>query len=267
MAESGLNAAVTPLGKPEAEKVTLPLKLFSGLTEIVLVPWLPCIKVKLLGLAERLKFGAWVTVSCMVVVCVRLPEVPVIVTVTVPVVALELAAKLRALDEVAGLGLNAAVTPCGNPEMANVTLPENPYNGLTVTVLLPLAPPFAIASVLGEVDRVKSGGGALTVRLSVVTFFRLPEVPVICTATVPVAALALAVRVSVLLAKAGLGLKAAVTPLGSPDAEKETFPSKPPVALMVIVLVPSLPWVTVSVLALTESVKSGELVGQFTTRL
>lgn len=38
----GLNPAVTPLGKPEALKVTMPLKPFDGLTVIVLVPLLPC---------------------------------------------------------------------------------------------------------------------------------------------------------------------------------------------------------------------------------
>ena len=34
----GLNAAVTPLGRPDAEKVTFPLKPLSGVIVIVLVP-------------------------------------------------------------------------------------------------------------------------------------------------------------------------------------------------------------------------------------
>ena len=37
----GLNEAVTPLGNPEAERLTLPLKPLMGLTVIVLVPLLP----------------------------------------------------------------------------------------------------------------------------------------------------------------------------------------------------------------------------------
>ena len=37
----GLNPAVTPFGNPEALKVTLPLKPFTGLTVMVLVPLLP----------------------------------------------------------------------------------------------------------------------------------------------------------------------------------------------------------------------------------
>jgi len=38
VAGSGLNAAVTPLGKPDADKVTFPLKPFAGVIVIVLVP-------------------------------------------------------------------------------------------------------------------------------------------------------------------------------------------------------------------------------------
>jgi hypothetical protein len=34
----GLNPAVTPLGKPDADRVTLPLKPFDGVMVIVLVP-------------------------------------------------------------------------------------------------------------------------------------------------------------------------------------------------------------------------------------
>ena len=37
----GLNDAVTPLGKPDADKLTLPLKLFCGATVIVVAPLVP----------------------------------------------------------------------------------------------------------------------------------------------------------------------------------------------------------------------------------
>jgi len=53
----GLNPAVTPLGSPEALKVTLPLKPFTGLTVMVLVPLLPWVTVRVLGFAVRLKSG------------------------------------------------------------------------------------------------------------------------------------------------------------------------------------------------------------------
>ena len=49
----GLNEAVTPLGRPDADKLTLPLKPFCGLTVMVLAPLAPCGIVKLLGDTER----------------------------------------------------------------------------------------------------------------------------------------------------------------------------------------------------------------------
>jgi hypothetical protein len=53
----GLNDAVTPLGRPDADKLTLPLKPFCGVIVTVLVPLAPCVMLKLLGDAERVKFG------------------------------------------------------------------------------------------------------------------------------------------------------------------------------------------------------------------
>jgi hypothetical protein len=49
----GLNDAVTPLGSPDTDKLTLPLKPFSGVTVIVLVPLVPCVMLRLVGDAER----------------------------------------------------------------------------------------------------------------------------------------------------------------------------------------------------------------------
>src|SRR5437899_332739 len=57
----GLNEAVTPLGRPDADKLTLPLKPFCGVTVMVLAPLAPCGIVKLLGEAEREKFGGGAT--------------------------------------------------------------------------------------------------------------------------------------------------------------------------------------------------------------
>jgi hypothetical protein len=74
------------------------------------------------------------------VVCDRLPEVPVMVTLTVPVVAVLLAVSVKVLLAVAGFGLNDAVTPLGKPEADRLTLPVKPFCGVTVTVLVPLAP-------------------------------------------------------------------------------------------------------------------------------
>jgi hypothetical protein len=61
----------------------------------------------------------------------------------------------------------------------------------------------------------------------------VPDEPVIVTETFPVAAVALAAKVSVLLVVAELGLKDAVTPLGKPDAERLTLPVNPFSGVMV----------------------------------
>lgn len=53
----GLKVPVTPLGRPEAIRATLPVKPFSFATEMVLVPLALCATVRLLGDAERLKSG------------------------------------------------------------------------------------------------------------------------------------------------------------------------------------------------------------------
>jgi hypothetical protein len=57
---------------------------------------------------------------------------------------------------------------------------------------------------------------------------KLPEVPVMVTRTVPVAAVALTVSVRVLVLVSGFGLNDAVTPLGKPAADRLTEPLKPP---------------------------------------
>jgi hypothetical protein len=53
----GLKTAVTPLGKPDADSETLPLKLFSGVIVMVLVACPPCSTLGLLGDADSLNRG------------------------------------------------------------------------------------------------------------------------------------------------------------------------------------------------------------------
>jgi putative transposon-encoded protein len=63
--EAELNEAVTPVGTPEADKVTLPPKAFCGVTVTVLVPLAPWTTVTLVGNADSVKSGAgagWFTV-------------------------------------------------------------------------------------------------------------------------------------------------------------------------------------------------------------
>lgn len=82
----------------------------------------------------------WFTVRVSVAVWLMLPDVPVIVTVAVPVAALLPAVSVSVLLLVEGLGLNDAVTPLGNPDAAKLVLPVNPFNAATETVLFPFVP-------------------------------------------------------------------------------------------------------------------------------
>ena len=134
------NAAVTPLGKPDAARVVAELNPPVLVMVIVLVPLLPCVTVTEVGDAAMVKLGVAVefTVSARVVDAVRLPEVPVMVTVDVPAVAELLAFSVRTLDPVVGLVPKDAVTPVGKPEAARVTLPVNPPTSDTVIVSVPL---------------------------------------------------------------------------------------------------------------------------------
>ena len=53
----GLNEAVTPEGRPDADKLTLPLKPNCGVIVMVFVLLVPCVIVMLLKEVEREKFG------------------------------------------------------------------------------------------------------------------------------------------------------------------------------------------------------------------
>jgi hypothetical protein len=92
------------------------------------------------GEAASVKLGAGLTVSATLVVALRLPEVPLMVTVAVPVLAVLLAVSVSTLLPVVGFVPNAAVTPLGNPDAARVTLPLNPFCPVTVMVDVPEFP-------------------------------------------------------------------------------------------------------------------------------
>jgi hypothetical protein len=95
-----------------------------------------------------------VTVSATFVLEVKLPDVPLMVTVDEPVAAELLAVSVRTLDFVAGLVPKAAVTPLGNPSAASVTPPLNPPASVTEMVSV-LFPPCAIESAVEAGERVK----------------------------------------------------------------------------------------------------------------
>lgn len=94
------------------------------------------------------------TVNESAVVPVVAPEVPVMVKDTVPVVAVPLAVRVSVLVVLVGLGVKAAVTPLGNPVTLRVTLPVNPFCGVTVMVLVAL-PPWRTATEFGLALKLK----------------------------------------------------------------------------------------------------------------
>ena len=89
----------------------------------------------------------------MVVAFDKLPDEPVTVTVTVPVDAVLLAVSVNVLVLAVLLGLNDAVTPPGKLDADKLTLPLNPFCGVTVMVLPPLAP-CTIVKLFGDAERV-----------------------------------------------------------------------------------------------------------------
>jgi hypothetical protein len=120
----GEKLAVTPLGKPDTARFTLPLNPYSGVTKIdagLDVPW-P--RFKMPGL-ESVKLGPWME-SDKVLVSVRVPEVPVMVSVLVPTLAVLLAVRVSVLVPVVEVGEKEALTPLGRPDRERFTFPVNP---------------------------------------------------------------------------------------------------------------------------------------------
>jgi hypothetical protein len=183
---------------------------------------------------------------------VNVPDVPVTVTVAVPSVAVPLAVSVRVLDVVAGLALSDAVTPVGRPETDKLTLPPKPFWAATLIRLAPPVP-WAMLRLLGDTERLNVGT-AVTVTERDVVWVKLPDVPVMVTVAVPALAvlLAVSVRMQDVVAVAGFGLNAAVTPLGSPDANRLTLPVKPFNEVTPMVLVPFAPWAMLRLLGDAE---------------
>lgn len=154
----GLKLAVTPAGSPAMERLTLPVKPFTGVTVMVLLPLADLLMLRLAGEADNEKSGlaGALTVSVMVVVRVNVPDVPLTVSVTVPVAAALPAVSVKVLAEVALDGLKLAVTPEGRPEIERLTVPLKPLIGFTLMVLVPMVP-WVNVSEAGEADKLKSG--------------------------------------------------------------------------------------------------------------
>jgi hypothetical protein len=195
--------------------------------------------------------AAFVTVRLTFAVWVRLPLVPVIVSVDVPtgVVPLVVTVNVDVPDPVTVAGEKLAVAPVGIPLALNVTTPLNPFNAPTLVVYV-AAFPSTTVSVAGVTPRLKFGGGgtAVTVRLTFAVCTRLPLVPVIVSVDVPTGVVPLVVTVSVDVPDpvTVTGEKLAVAPVGNPLALSATTPLNPFKAPTLAVYVAVLPATTVS---------------------
>lgn len=185
------------------------------------------------------------------------------VTLTVPVAAVLLAARVRL--EVPGVptdaGLKLAVTPEGSPDADNATAELNPPSAEVDTVT-PAELPCVRDTLEGARLKVKSGGcAAVTVTAIVVVCVTPPPVAVTVMLKVPAAAMLLAEIVIVELPVPGAameaGLKVAVTPEGRPDADRVIAELKPPVAVVETVLLAALPWFMLTAAGVAVTMKSG----------
>ena len=201
------------------------------------------------------------TVSVSVAVCVRLPEVPVKLTVDVATAALDDAVSV-VLCAVPGVRVSVAglaVTPVGRPVMATVTGAVSPLDGLALTLTAVPVPPAVRLSVVGASVSVKFGPGA-TVSVNVAEWTCFPEVPEKVSVALPAAADELAVMVT-FCGVPGVRLKVeglAVTPAGSPLMLMATVPVNLLTALAVTLTVePAAPAVRLRDAGETAKVKSG----------
>jgi len=94
----------------------------------------------------------------IVAALLKVPEVPVMVTLEMPIAAVAPAARVRVVEAGSGLELNDTVTPLGRPEAEKVTFPVKPFRGETVTALKAEVP-CTMAKLAGEAESVKPGCG------------------------------------------------------------------------------------------------------------
>lgn len=165
----------------------------------------------------------------------RLPDLPVMVTVAVAAAALAVAVKVTGRVP-AVVAPKAAVTPEGKPDTVSATESLKPFKAVIAMALTPLAPAFTL-KFAGVAESVKLGGVGMVTAI-VVVFVVAPEVPVTVTVEVPGTAVDEARKVSVVMCVVETGLKVAATPVGRPVSAKLTDPLNPLCGATVMVLLP-----------------------------
>src|SRR5947207_1365741 len=137
--EAGLKLPVAPAGSPLMLRDplvlndTVPLKPLIGVMVMVTLPQAPAVTVSEEDDAVSEKS---VTTKVTVAECVRLPLVPVMVRVKLPVgvVLLVVTLNVELPDPVTEVGLKPAVAPGGNPLTLKETLAAKQFDAPTVAV-------------------------------------------------------------------------------------------------------------------------------------
>lgn len=158
----GLNAAVTPVGRPLALKETVLSKPPETLLVITELTAFPAATLTVEGFALSVKLGLPppVTVRLTSVASLRLPLVPAIVIGYVPAAAepdtVNVSVELPLPPEIVD-GLKAAVTPDGRPAVVRATELLKELNGAHVMVDVPVCPAGTV-NALGLGESVKLAG-------------------------------------------------------------------------------------------------------------
>jgi hypothetical protein len=118
---------------PVTVRLTGLAKPADGVMVIVYETVLPAITVCVDGVAKIEKLGTAATIRVTVVVRVRLPLTPVIVSVYEPAAVAPPTVTFNVDADVVGFGANEGVTPAGAPLRLSVTLPLNPFVGVMAT--------------------------------------------------------------------------------------------------------------------------------------
>ena len=132
----GLNVPVAPVGNPVTLKVTVPVKPPEPVTvckKLVLLPWITDWE---LGEEFSEKSGGALTTKIVEALWVKLPLVPVTVSVEDPMGVLELVdtVSVEDPDPVTNAGLKDAVASEGNPLMLRLTSSLKPPELVIVEV-------------------------------------------------------------------------------------------------------------------------------------
>ena len=172
------NAAVTPLGNPDAARVTLPVNRPTSVTVMVSVAVLLWVIARVVAEGASVKPDPGMVIA-RVTELVIVPLVPTIEMLYVPAGVLDCALKFAVIVPPGAFteeGEKLACMPEGRPLALTDTLPVSPPTKVTVNVSVGFVP-IGNEIAAGESVMVNFGA-ATTVRLSVAVSVVVPLVPV-----------------------------------------------------------------------------------------